>query len=143
MERQLGVARLGAGRLRLRYRLFLHNRPLRVNALPVRARALEDMAKDAPLFHWMPVHPPLQNVSAVHQGDVAHRAHTHYRLLQRNEVGKLVEDVSNLLVARAHFAGSGDIDELRRQHKLQTVLVSLGKRGAPGIFQLLHHLQLG
>ncbi len=86
---------------------------------------------------------PAHDVGAVHDGYVAHEAHTHYFLLQR--VGPCVfdEEVGDLLVAGGHISAGGDADELRCEDQFQRILIALGYGVGPAVFHLLHLAKCG
>src|ERR1700760_2147950 len=51
--------------------------------------------------------------------------------------------MNNLLVARADFSTGGDADKLRSQHQFEPLLIALGDRIGPAVFDLLHLAKLG
>ena len=79
----------------------------------------------------------VENVGAVGDSGVAQHAHSDDLLLQVQGLVFSGDDVGELLIAGGDVAGAGDIEEQRREHVFQAVLIAPVDGFIPGVFDLL------
>ena len=102
-----------------------------------------DMSKHASLPHRLSVDTQLLIVTADDHGHLAERPYVCYALIERQRLGIFFKEHRDLLITRRQIAPGGDIDQFRREHQFQPVLVTLCDRLAPTILNLLKCLFIG
>lgn len=73
-------------------------------------------------------------------GNLAETPHIDYALIEQERLSMFLQERGDLLIACRQGAGCRNIDQFRRKHQFQRVLISLIDRFTPAIFNLLKPL---